>query len=88
MDAGIFVTVARPHIVMGLQERRPRQECGQQLGSGRMITVVREALRELTMGQSTPNIWVFVTDITDELLLGLDILRAYHVTVGVGHHGL
>jgi hypothetical protein len=88
MDAGTFVTVARPDIVVGLQGRRPRRECGQQLGSGRTITVVREALRELTMGQSTLNIWVFVADITDELLLGLDILRAYHVTVGVGRHGL
>jgi hypothetical protein len=59
-----------------------------QMGSGRTIPVVIEALRELTLGQRALNIWIFVADITDDLILGMDILRAYHATVDVGHHGI
>jgi hypothetical protein len=33
-------------------------------------------------------IWVFVADVTDEFILGLDILRAYDASVGVGSHML
>jgi hypothetical protein len=58
------------------------------VGSGRTIPVLREALRELTLGKRALNIWVFVADITDDLILGLDILRAYHATVDVRRHRL
>jgi hypothetical protein len=53
-----------------------------------MIPVVKEALVELTLGQRALKIWVFVADITEEFILGLDNLRAYHATVDVGRHGL
>jgi hypothetical protein len=59
-----------------------------QVGSERTIPVVREALRELTLRQRALNIWVFVADITDDLILGLDIPRHYHATVDVGRHVL
>jgi hypothetical protein len=49
---------------------------------------VREALVELTLEQRALKIWVFVADITDEFILGLDILQAYHATVDVGRHVL
>jgi hypothetical protein len=102
IDAGTFVTVARPDIVEGLLKRRPGGQCvlqvssgrtfpvvkEAQVGSGRTIPVVREALRELTLGQRALNIWIFVADITEEFILGLDNLRAYHATVDVGRHGL
>jgi hypothetical protein len=53
-----------------------------------MIPFLKEALVELTLGQRTLNIWIFVNDITEEFILGLDIPRAYHATVDVGRHGL
>jgi hypothetical protein len=59
-----------------------------QVGSGRTIPVVTEALRGLTLGQRTLNIWVFVADVREEFILGLDTPRAYHATVDVGRHGL
>jgi hypothetical protein len=102
IDAGAFVTVARPDIVVGLPERRPGRQCGQQVdsgrtipvvkvaqvGSGRTIPVVREALRKLTQGQRALNSWVFVADITEEFILGLGNRRAYHATVDEVRHGL
>jgi hypothetical protein len=78
IDAGVFVTAARPDIVVGLPERRPGRQCilqggsartipvvkEEQVGSGRMIPFIKEALVELTLGQCALNIWIFVTDIT------------------------
>jgi hypothetical protein len=32
--------------------------------------------------------WVFVANITDELILGLDILRAYDASVDIGRQTL
>jgi hypothetical protein len=84
IDAGAFVTVARPDMVVGMPERRPGGQCVLQVGSGRMIP----ALRELTLGQRTLNIWIFVADVTEEFILELDIARNYHATVDVGRHGL
>jgi hypothetical protein len=31
-------------------------------------------------------IWVFVAEITDELILGLDVLRCYDASVDLGRH--
>jgi hypothetical protein len=42
------------------------------MGLGRTIPVVREALRDLTLGQRALNIWIFVVDIAEEIILGLD----------------
>jgi hypothetical protein len=58
------------------------------VGSGRTKAVVKEALVELTLGQRTLKIWVFVADVTDEFILGPDILRAYDESVDVGCHVL
>jgi hypothetical protein len=68
--------------------RLPGRQCVLQVGSGRTIPVVREALGELTLGQRALNIWIFVADIMEEFILGLDILRAYHATVDVERHML
>jgi hypothetical protein len=34
-----------------------------------------------TLGRLPLEIWVFVANITDELILGLDILRAYNASM-------
>jgi hypothetical protein len=77
IDAGAFVIVARPDIVVGLSVMRRDPQCVLQVGSGRTIPVVKEALVELTLEQRALKFWVFVADITDELILGLDILQTY-----------
>jgi hypothetical protein len=45
-----------------------------QVGSGQTIPVVREAL---TLRQRALNIWVFVSDVREEFILGLGTLRQW-----------
>jgi hypothetical protein len=47
------------------------------------MPVVKEAHVELTMGQRTLRSWVFVADIKDDFILGLDILRAHDASVDI-----
>jgi hypothetical protein len=42
----------------------------------------------LTLGRSPLKIWVFVANIRNEFILGLDILRAYGASVDLGHQML
>jgi hypothetical protein len=56
--------------------------------SGVTIRVSKEELAELTLGQSTLKIWVFVAEITDEFILGLGVLRANDASVDLGRHML
>jgi hypothetical protein len=49
---------------------------------------VKEARVDLILGRRTLRIWVFVADITDYFILGLDVLRAYDASVDVGRHVL
>jgi hypothetical protein len=86
MDAGAFVTVARPDIVVGLPERQPSRQYILQVLSGQTIPIVKKALVDLNLGQRTLKTRVFVADITDEFILGLDILRAYDASVDVRRH--
>jgi hypothetical protein len=49
---------------------------------------VKEARVELTIGRRTLRRWVFVADITDDFILGLDNLRAYDASVDIGRRVL
>jgi hypothetical protein len=82
------VTVARSDIVAGLPERKLSRPYVLQTASGGTIPVVKEERVDLTLGQRTLRIWVFVADITDDFILGLDILRAYDAKVDMGRHVL
>jgi hypothetical protein len=42
----------------------------------------------MTLGQCALKVWVFVTDMTDEFILGLDILWTYDTSVVLGSHVL
>jgi hypothetical protein len=75
IDTGASATVARSDIVAGLPERELSQPYVLQTASGETIPVV-EAHVELTMGRSALRSWVFVADIKDDFILGLDILWA------------
>jgi hypothetical protein len=59
-----------------------------QTASGETIPVSKEAHVELTMGRRTLSSWVFVADIKDDFLLGLDILRAHDTSVDIGRRVL
>jgi hypothetical protein len=45
---------------------------------------VKEVFLTLTLGRRPLKIWDFVADITNELILGLDILCAYDASVDIG----
>ena len=86
IDTGASVTIARPDMVAGQPEKKPSRACVLQTASGETIPVLKEALVELTLGRRALRIWVFVADVTDEFILGLDILRAYDASVDLGRH--
>jgi predicted aspartyl protease len=88
IDTGASATVARPDIVAGLPERELSQPYVLQTASGETIPVVKEAHVELTMGRRTLRSCVFVADIADDFILGLDILRAHHASVEIGRRVL
>jgi hypothetical protein len=56
--------------------------------SGETIPVVKEVSVELNLGRHTLRIWGFMANITDEFILGLDVLQDYDASVDVGHHVL
>jgi hypothetical protein len=54
--------------------------------SGETILVLKGALFKLTPGWWALRIWVFVAEVTDEFILGLDVLWTYDVSVDLGCH--
>jgi uncharacterized protein (DUF1684 family) len=86
IDTGASVTIAWPNIVTGHFERKPNRAYILQKASGETIPVLKEAVVELTLGRETLRIWVFVAEITDEFILGLDVLQAYDASVDVGRY--
>jgi hypothetical protein len=59
-----------------------------QTASGETIPVLKEAFVELNLGRRVLRLWVFVAEITDKFILGLDVLRAYDASVDLGRHML
>jgi hypothetical protein len=57
-----------------------------QTDSGETIPVLKEALVDLTPGQRALSFCVFVADVTDKFILGLNVLRAYDASVNLGRH--
>jgi hypothetical protein len=95
IDAGVFVSVARPDIVVGLPERRPGRQCVLQVCSVRTIPVVKEALVEWVpdagkadSGAAAPEDMGVRRRYNGRVHPGLDIQRAYHATVDVGRQVL
>ena len=67
INTSTSVTIARPDIVAGQPERKPSRPYVLQMASGEIVPVLR--------------IWVFVAEVMDEFILGLDVLRAYDASV-------
>jgi hypothetical protein len=56
--------------------------------SGEALPIIKEVFLTLNLGRRPLKIWVFVADITNEFILGLDILRAYDAKLDIGRHTL
>jgi hypothetical protein len=80
IDTGASVTISRSDIVEGQPDRKPSRACVLQSASGETIPI-EEYLDELTLRRRALRIWVFVAEVTDEFVLGLDVLRAYYLSV-------
>jgi hypothetical protein len=78
--------IARPDVAAGQRERKPNMSYVLQMESGETIQLMKEAFVLLTLGWQAFRIWVFVSDIRDEFILGLDVLRAYDASVDLGRH--
>jgi hypothetical protein len=86
IDTGASVTIARPDIFAGQPERKPSRAYVLQTASEESIPVLKEVLVELTLEQRALRIWVFVAEVTDEFILGLDVLRDYDASVDLRRH--
>jgi hypothetical protein len=84
VDTGAFVTVVRPDIATRWPERQTNQRFQLQTVSGEALPVLKEVFLTLTLGRRPLKILVFVANITNEFILGLDVLRAYDASVDIG----
>jgi hypothetical protein len=88
VDTEAYVNVVRPDIATGWPERQPNQRFQLQTVSWEALPILKEVFLTLTLGRRQPKSWVFVADITNEFILGLDILRAYDGSVDLGRQTL
>jgi hypothetical protein len=68
------VTIARPDTVAGLAEREPSPKFTLQMPSGWALPILKEALLTLTPGWHPLTTWVYIANIADKFILGLNIL--------------
>jgi hypothetical protein len=76
-----LVMVARLDIAAGLPEREPSMKCALQMPSRETLPILKEVFMTLTQGQRPLKTWVVVANITDEFILGLDVLQASNAGV-------
>jgi hypothetical protein len=88
VDTGAYVTVVRPDIADGWPERQLRQRFKLQTVSGEKLPILKEVFLSVTLGRRPLKIWGFVANITNELILVLDILRTYDASVDLGRQTL
>jgi hypothetical protein len=81
VDTGAAMTVARPDIADGLPEREPLMECYVRTASGHTLPIMKEVLVKLIMGRRPLIKWVCVANITEEFILGLDVMYAHDAIV-------
>jgi hypothetical protein len=82
------MTVARPNIATRWTTRQPNQRYMLQTVSREALPIWKKVSLTLTLGRHPIKIWVFVANITNELILGLDILRACDASVDLGRQTL
>jgi hypothetical protein len=85
VDTGAYMTVARPDIATGWPEKQPNPGLALQRVSGEALPIMKEVSLTLTLGLHLLKISAFATD---ELILGLDVLRAYDASLDLGRQTL
>jgi hypothetical protein len=83
IDTGASVSIARPDIDAALPVRNTTRSYSLIMASGQTIPIEKEALVDMNLRRCVLNIWEFVADIVDDLILGLDVLGAYDASVNV-----
>jgi hypothetical protein len=82
-DTGAYVTVVRPNIAAGWPKRaKPTLHAAD--GICGSFTILKEVFLTLTLGRRPLKIWVYVTNITNEFVLGLEILNTYDAYIDLG----
>jgi hypothetical protein len=84
METKAYITEAMPNVTAGWSERQPNQCYTLQMVSGEALLILKVVFLTLTLGQCPLKIWVFFVNITNEFILGLNILRAYDASVDPG----
>lgn len=79
------VTITRPQIIAVLPEWKPSVL---QTASDESLTFSKDVLAKLTLGQRDPQIWVYIAEMTVELMAWLNVLWAYSMAVYLKHHML
>jgi hypothetical protein len=83
-DTGASVTIARPDITAELPERDLTTPQVLQMASAHL----KEALAQLILPLRALTTWLIVASITDEFILGLDVMRAHNASVDFGRRVL
>jgi hypothetical protein len=68
VDTGVYVTVARTDIAAGWPESEPNPGFTLQTVSGYSLPTLKEILLPLNLRRRPLKMWVFVANITDELM--------------------
>jgi hypothetical protein len=71
IDTGASVTISLPDIVTGLSEMDPTAPYALQMSSGQTLPILKEASVNVPLVRGP----LFVANIADEFILGLDVLR-------------
>ncbi|KAJ4443007.1 hypothetical protein ANN_04656 [Periplaneta americana] len=85
VDTGAMLTIARPDVVRGLPGRTPLRQYELRTASGESLPIQREVFLDLTLGKRKLEMWVFVANITEDVVLGLDAMWLLDATVDVQH---
>jgi hypothetical protein len=88
VGTGVYATVVRPDITAEWPERQPNQRFTLQMMSEKALPILKEVFLTLTLGRRPLKICIFVANITNEFILGLDILRSYDASVDLGRQTL
>jgi hypothetical protein len=77
-----------PYTATGWPGRQPNQRYTPQTVPGVTRPILKEVFLELNLGRRLLKIWIFVANIRDESILGLDILRAFDASVNLARQML
>lgn len=84
MDTSVAVTITRPDITERLPEREMTRPYVPQMASMETFAILKEEFVELALGWSSLTTCMLVTKITDEFILGLDVLRDHDPSSALG----